>query len=130
MNYHAVVWLDHRLAKIIGFNLHSADRITRAIHSPSVAHIHHRAGTVGSGHAQNDPVFFQAIADDLQEYHEILLVGPAETKKALIAYLRREYPKLALHVAGTETLGRQTDGEIVEFAREFFKRADRMTPQI
>ena len=130
MSYHAVVWLDYRLAKIIGFNLHSAERMTRAVHGHGAPHIHHRAGTVGPGHAGNDPAFFQAIADDLQEYREILVVGPSGTKKALIAYLRREHPKLALHVAGAETLPQRTDGEIVEFAREYFKRADRMTPQI
>ena len=130
VNYHAVVWLDHRLAKIIGFKLHSADRMTRAIHSQGVPHIHHKAGTVGSGHVQSDPAFFRAIADDLQDYCEILVVGPAETKKALITYLWREHPKFAVHIAGNEPLGQQTDGEIVEFAREFFKRADRLTPHV
>jgi stalled ribosome rescue protein Dom34 len=130
MKYHAVVWLDYQLAKIIGFDMHDADRVIQTVHGHGDPHIHHKAGVVGSGHAHSDPAFFKAIADDLQDVQEILVVGPAETKQGLIAYLRRERPELALHITGSEPLGHSSDGEIVEFAREFFRRADRMTPQL
>lgn len=129
MKYHAVVWLDYRLAKIIGFDMHDPDRAVQTVHGHGEPHIHHKAGVMGSGHAPNDPAFFKAIADDLGDFREILVAGPAETKQALVAYLRRERPELALHITGSEPLGQSSDGEIVAFAREFFKRADRMTPQ-
>ena len=130
MNYHAVVWLDYQLAKIIGFNMRSADRMAWEIRSHGDPHIHHKAGVVGAGHAEYDPAFFRAIADELQDFHEVLVVGPAETKKALVTYLRRERPRQALHIAGSESMDQRTDGEIVDFARDFFRRADRMTPQV
>ena len=130
MRFHAVVWLDYRLAKVIGFDMRDADRAIQTVHGHGDPRIHHKAGVMGSGHAHSDPAFFKAIADDLRDFREILVVGPAETKNALIAYLRRERPELALHVAGSEPLGHASDGEIVEFAREFFRHADRMTPQL
>lgn len=129
MSYHAAVWLDYRQARIIGFDMHDADRAIQTVHGHGEPHIHHKAGVIGSGHTHGDPAFFEAIADDLGDFQEILVVGPAESKKALIAYLRRERPELALHIAGSEALGQSSDGEIVAFAREFFRRTDRMTPQ-
>ena len=110
--------------------MHDADRVLQTVHGHGAPHIHHKAGVMGSGHDHADPAFFKAIADDLGDFQEILVVGPAETKKALIAYLRRARPKLALHITGSEALGQSSDGEIVAFAREFFRRADRMTPQL
>lgn len=130
MNYHAVIWLDHRLAKIIGFNLRSSDWVAWEIHGHGDAHIHHKAGVVGAGHETDDPVFFRAIANKISDFREVLVVGPAETKKAFVTYLGRERPNQALRVAGSEALDRRTNGELADYARDFFKRADRMTPQL
>ena len=130
MNYHAAIWLDHRLAKIIGFNLRSSDWVAWEIHSHSDVHIHHKAGVVGAGRANQDLAFFRAIADKISEFQEVLIVGPAETKGDLVRYLKHERPAQALHVSGVEALERRTNGEIADYARDFFKHMDRMTPQI
>lgn len=129
MSFHAVIWLDHRLARIIAFDMHGAGRTVEVIESHGAPHIHHKAGTMGSGHAEDPPAYFQNIADQLQGFREILVLGPAEAKTALLTYLRRECPQLALHVTGSEAFDQHSDGEIVEFARAFFRRADRLTPQ-
>ena len=68
MRFHAVVWLDYRLAKIIGFDMHDADRAVQTVHGHSDPRIHHKAGVMGSGHAHSDPAFFKAIADDLRDF--------------------------------------------------------------
>ena len=129
MNFHAAVWLDHRLAKIIGFNLHSAEHDTQTVKSHSPEHLHHKAGTMGSGHAHDDPAYFKAIAHAIINFKEVLLLGPADAKSKLQNFLRREFPELAVHIVGNEAMEQQSDGEIVKFARDFFHRADRMTPQ-
>jgi stalled ribosome rescue protein Dom34 len=129
MHFHAVVWLDHRAASIVGFDLHSSAHHTQIIESNGPAHLHHKAGVAGSGHAHDDPSYFKSIADAMSGFREILIVGPADAKTGLQSYLRRERPELALHVAGNEAMGQRSDAEIVKFAQEFFKRVDRMTPQ-
>ena len=129
MTYHAVVWLDHRAAKIIAFNMRDNERAVQQVHDHAPARIHHKAGTMGSGHVQEDPSYFREIADKLQAFQEVLVLGPAEARTALMNYVRRQYPKLALHILGSETCAPESEGEIVETARQFFRHADRMTPQ-
>ena len=129
MHFHAVVWLDHRLAKIIGFNLHSAEHDTKTVSSTAAEPLHHKAGTMGSGHTHDDPAYFSAIAHAINNFKEVLLVGPADAKQKLQAFLRREFPELAVHIVGNEAMQQRSDGEILKFAREFFHRVDRMTPQ-
>src|SRR4029077_11598562 len=49
-HYHAVVWIDHREAKVFQFNATQVDRGTvRSTHPDQ--HIHHKANAAGSGHA-------------------------------------------------------------------------------
>ncbi len=129
MHFHAVVWLDHRLARIIGFNLHDDWHSLQKVESHGPAHIHHKAGVIGSGHEHDAPAYFQSIADALNGVREILISGPAQTKSELVSFLRLHNPEVAVHVVGAEPMDQRSDGEIIEFARAFFKRADRMTPQ-
>ena len=129
MSYHAAVWLDHKEARIIAFDMHDPDRTVQVVESHGAPRIHHKAGTMGSGHAHDAPAYFQHVADQLRGFREILILGPAEAKTGLMTYLRRECPQLALHITGSEAFDQHSDGEIVEFARAFFRRADRMTPQ-
>jgi stalled ribosome rescue protein Dom34 len=129
MHFHAVVWLDHRAARIIGFDLHSSAHETRIVESHGPAHLHHKAGVIGSGHAHDDHSYFTAIAEEMKGVREILIVGPADAKVHLQTFLRRQYPELAVHIVGSEAMEQQGDAEIVKFAHGFFHRADRMTPQ-
>lgn len=129
MHFHAAVWLDHRGARIIGLDIHSSAHDTRVVESNGPTHLHHKAGVIGSGHAQGDPSYFRAIADAMKGFREILILGPADAKVQLQTFLRRQYPELAVHIVGSEAMGQQGDSEIVKFAHEFFRRADRMTPQ-
>jgi stalled ribosome rescue protein Dom34 len=129
MYFHTVVWLDHHAARIIGFDLHSSAHETLIVESHGPAHLHHKAGVMGSGHAHDDHSYFAAIAEEMKGVREILIVGPADAKVHLQAFLRRQHPELAVHVVGSEAMGRQGDAEIVKFAHDYFQRADRMTSQ-
>jgi hypothetical protein len=59
----------------------------------------------------------------------ILITGPAGAKQELLTYLTEQQPGMAARVAGVEPLDHPTDGELVAFARKFFKAADRMHSQ-
>lgn len=127
-HFHAVVWLDHNEARIFEFG--GKDVGFQRIRNEKAGHIHHKSGAIGSGHAPVDGEYLAAIAKALGAAREILLTGPASAKTELSRWLDRHAPDIAERVVGVETLDRFTDGEIVAFARKFFARADRMTPQL
>lgn len=126
-HFHAVVWIDHREARIIGFDREGADEIQVKSHGPH--RIHHKAGTMGSGHEHDRPQFFHDVAAALADAGEILIAGPAQTKRELKAFLDSRAPDIAAKVLGVEPLDHLSDGEILAFARRFFRRIDHMTPQ-
>jgi hypothetical protein len=126
MHFHAVVWIDHRIAKILGFG--SGDPTCKVVESHGPHHIHHKAGEIGSGHLHDAPEYFEAVANALTGFREILIVGPAETKIEFKNVLDQK-PELAARVIGIKAMEHASDAEIVAFARSFFASADRMTPQ-
>ena len=126
-HFHAVVWIDHRVADIYGFGHDDVSHALVKSHGPH--RIHHKAGTVGSGHLHDKPDYFRQVAAALAGVKEILVLGPAETKTEFKSFLDAHDPALAARVLAVEPLDRQSEGEIVAFARRFFAHADRMTPQ-
>ena len=127
-HFHAVVWLDHSEARIFEFGAGEVE--FRRVRNEKAGHIHHKAGSIGAGHAPTDREYLAAVAKALDPVHEILLTGPAGEKTELMHWLSEHAPQIAERILGVETLDRSTDGEIVAFARKFFAREDRMTPQI
>ena len=66
---HAIVWLDHREATIIGYSLDTTDVVE--VHSEREdRRIHRRAGTLDSGKAADDHHFFDEIATRLAGVRE------------------------------------------------------------
>jgi hypothetical protein len=127
-HYHAVVWIDHRVAQIYGLGRDELSREFIKSHGPH--HIHHKAGTRdSSGHLHDKPSFFREIADSLTGAGAILIVGPAQTKTELKTFLDVHAPAIAARVVGVEPLDRESEGEVIAFARSILVRSDRMTPQ-
>lgn len=126
-HFHIVVWIDHRVAQIYELGREGTDR--EFVKSNGPHHIHHKAGSVGSGHERDKPAFFRDIAAHLAGAGAILIVGPAETKSELKAFLDAQAPAIAAKVIGIEPLEAESEGEIIAFAHKFFVRSDRMTPQ-
>ncbi len=78
-HFHAVVCIDH--AEALVFEIAQDDVSEHRIRlSDRHGNIHHKAGSVGSGHAQEDKPYFQAVAEALQSSHEILIVGHGTAK--------------------------------------------------
>lgn len=127
-HYHALVWIDHREAKVFQFDAADADRTT--VHSTHPhQHIHHKANSGDSGHAPVDKEFLNHVTQTLSQAGAILITGPANAKTELAAYIRHQHPDLAKRISGVEPLDHPTDGELVALARKFFKADDRMHSQ-
>ena len=126
--YHVAVWIDHKEAKIfsVGSDVHF-----KRVQNPSVdERVHHHAGSVGPGHQHEDAQYLRAVADALASAHEIVIFGPAQAKHELVEWINRHAPSIGDKVIGVETLDRATDGELVAFAKQYFRAKDRLTPQL
>jgi len=126
--YHAILWIDHKEAKV--FSIDSENRIANVENTAGDTHIHHRAGAMGSGHEHEDAHYLKAVANALATAHEIVVTGPAQAKLELMHWMKGNAPQTAVKVLGVETLDHPTDGELVAFAKRYFRAKDRMTPQL
>ena len=128
-HYHAVIWVDHREARI--FHLSTAE-VDRSVLHPDhpTKHIHHKANSIGSGHAQEDHNYLQAIVEAVSGSGAVLITGPANAKTELIKYIHQHSPQLMKTVVGIETVDHPSDAQIVAYARKYFEATDHMQPQI
>jgi stalled ribosome rescue protein Dom34 len=127
-HFHAVVWIDHREAKIFHFS--PTDANEKVVHpSDPHVHIHHHANSIGSGHAAEDQKFLHAVAAEMAKSKAVLIIGPANAKHELVKHIEAHDPTIAKIIAGVEAADHPGDGDIVAHARAFFKHADKTTPQ-
>lgn len=122
---HAVVWIDHSEAHIMSFSAEQA----QAKHIQAQAkhrNLHHKAGTVGSGHESENQAYYHAVGQGVAGAKELLIVGPSSAKLFLLKHLQKHDAALAANVVGLETVDHPTDGQLLAFARRYFQAADRM----
>jgi stalled ribosome rescue protein Dom34 len=125
-HYHAVIWIDHREARVFHFNIAEVDRVVLHPHDP-IRHIHHKANTIGSGHAPEDHEFLARVAEAVSDAGAILVTGPAAAKTELVKHIEKHVPALHAKIVGVETVDHPTDGELVDHARKYFA-ADHQVP--
>ena len=128
-HFHAVVWTDHKETRIFEFGTGGVEQ--HRIHAPDAqGNLHHKSGTVGSGHASVDKHYMKAIVDALKPNHEILIVGHGTARTELAHYIRDHVPALAPRILGVEAIDQPTEGQVLALARKFFEAKDRTTPQL
>jgi hypothetical protein len=128
-HYHAVVWIDHKLAKIVHFNTDSSE--PAVVHSSDPhQHLHHKANSVDSGHAPVDKKFLAHVAEAISHSGALLIVGPANAKTEFLAYLNHTHPAIAARISAVEPMDHPTDGQLLAYARHFFRADDRMRAQV
>ena len=128
-HYHAIVWIDHRDARIFHFDATDVDRMV--VHSHATGrHLQHKANTTGSGHKGVDKEYFDRVIAALTHTGAILLSGPANAKTELKNYIDEHNLEIAQRISGVETLDHPSDGALIALARRFFKADDRMHPQV
>ena len=121
-HFHAIVWIDHSRAKVFHVGLSGDDEITLHPHLPT-RHLHHKANSIGSGHAGLDKEFFAQVMNAVSDAGEILIIGPASPKSELAEYLRDKHPKTADRIVAVEAADHPGDPEIVAYAKRHFKIA-------
>ena len=126
MSYaHAVVWIDHRTARVISFSLDESE-VVEITSSTGEGRLHRKSGIPGSGHAADDIGFFDEVADEMKAATDVLIVGPGTAKKAFETHLQHRHADVARRIVGVETLDHPTDGELLAHARRFFRRLSQL----
>ncbi|MBG52469.1 MAG: translational machinery protein [Alphaproteobacteria bacterium] len=128
-HFHAVIWIDHHEARILEFDASDVNAATVRPHH-AAKHLHVKSGSASSWRASEDPKFFDDVSARLSGIHEILLVGPANAKLAFLKHLQKRHATVAEKIVGVETVDHPSDGQLVHYARNYFKNADRMLPQL
>jgi stalled ribosome rescue protein Dom34 len=126
-HYHAIVWIDHKQARVFHFNVEEATGAV--IHDHVARDVHSRDKRTGDRIEENKP-FFEDVAKAIADARAILIVGPAQEKDFFAKFLSQKHPTIRAHVEGVETADHPTDGELLDFARRYVKAADHMQPQI
>jgi stalled ribosome rescue protein Dom34 len=83
----------------------------------------------GAGHAAEDHAFLQAVAQSIADAGAVLVTGPANAKTELLKHISQHDPALMKIIVGVETVDHPSDGQLVAYARRYFKAEDRMLPQ-
>jgi|SRR5580698_9758074 stalled ribosome rescue protein Dom34 len=126
--YHAVIWIDHREARVFHFGLNEVERLVLHPDHPT-KHIHHKANSIGSGHVAADQEFLHAVAESVADAGSVLIAGPANTKTQLVEHIRSHDPGLVKAIAGVETVDHPSDAQLVAHAKKYLAAADRMRPE-
>ena len=127
-NCHAAIWIDHKHAEVIKFN-RTEDSEQTIRHRDAPAHIHHKAGCMGSGHVYEDNSYLSSVIDGIRDADQILIVGPSQVKWQLKSFINSREPEIAKRIAAVEPLDHPTEPEILALARNFFHAHARMAPR-
>ena len=118
-HHHAVVWIDHLEARVFHFNIDEVDRLVLHPHNPT-RHLHHKANSIGSGHASENHEYLQSVAEAFADAEAVLITGPSNEKTELVKHIERHLPALMARIAGVETVDHPTDSQLVALARRHF----------
>ena len=124
-HFHAVIWIDHREARVFHFNATDVERLVLHPDHPT-KHIHHKANSIGSGHVPPDHDYLQAVADSVADAGAVLITGPANAKTELADHIRQNDPALAKVIAGIETVDHPSNPQLIAYAKAYLKASDRM----
>src|SRR6478672_925863 len=127
-HFHSIVWIDHHEARVFHFSPTDVERLVIHPDHPT-KHIHHKANSIGSGHAAADHEYLHAVAESFAEAETVLITGPANAKTELVKHIHQHEPGKMKAIAGVETVDHPSDGSLVAYARKYFGAFDRMQPQ-
>jgi stalled ribosome rescue protein Dom34 len=133
MPAHAVVWIDHKEARVFYVQPETVGHVQpEAIDETTILspqhHIHRHPK--GRGEAKEHPDdarrFFHEVARSLDGSDTVLVIGPSSARLEFLKYAQDHDQPLHARIAGSATVDHPTDGEIVAYARKYFIASDRM----
>jgi hypothetical protein len=119
-HFHAIVWIDHSQAKVFHIGMSGEDEMVLHPHLPT-RHLHHKAGSIGSGHAGFDKAFLAQAMNAVSDAGEILIIGPAGAKTEFAKYLRVQHPEIGGRIVAVQAADHPSDREVVAYAKQYFK---------
>jgi stalled ribosome rescue protein Dom34 len=119
-HFHAIVWIDHSQAKVFHIGLSGGDEVVLHPHMPT-RHLHHKANSIGSGHAGFDKEFLAQVMNAVSDAGEILIIGPAGAKTELAKFIREKHTDIGSRIVAVQAADHPTDREIVAYAKQYFK---------
>lgn len=123
--FHALVWIDHREAKVFHFDAEHGDEvIVRNSHAHQ--NLHHKANSSDSGHVSVDKEYLQRVVAAISTAGAILVVGPGSAKAELRAYVQHVRPDIAARISKVESIDHPTEGQLLAHGRRFFAADERM----
>jgi stalled ribosome rescue protein Dom34 len=128
MTRHVVVWMDHKEARIFRIEPDSVDQTTVMAPLHNIHHKHPRGPEGIKDHPEDAKRFFHDVAQALEGALEVLVVGPSTAKLEWIRYVHRHDHALEARVVGVETVDHPTDGQLLAYAKTYFKRSDAIRP--
>ena len=117
--FHAMVWIDHRQAKVFHFDAeHDREVIIRNSHQHQ--NLHHKANSSDSGHAPVDKEYLHRVVAEVETAGALLIVGPGSAKTELRKYAQQFRPDVAARIRAVETVDHPSDGQLLAHGRKYF----------
>ncbi len=113
---HAVVFVDHKEARIYFPDGTSAEPEGRVLSKHKKEHDGHRPPL--------DKEAADALCTRVKDVEEILLVGPGSAKHELNTWIAEHHPDVSRRIVGVETVDHPTAGELKNLALKSFRRID------
>jgi stalled ribosome rescue protein Dom34 len=126
MPTHAVIWIDHKEARVFHVHAEAADETTVLAPQHHV-HRHPKGRGEAKEHPDDAQRFFAEVARAVDDVDAILIVGPSSAKLEFFRYAHEHERALEAKVVGIESADHPTDGQIVARAKSYFKASDRMS---
>ncbi len=125
MPKHIAIWIDHKEARLLRVDSAEIDEVS--VEATHHLHNKHPRGPEGDkNHPDDAKRFFHEAAHALEGAEEVLVVGPSTAKLEFLRYIHKHEHTLEPRIVGIETVDHPTDGQLVAYARQYFKHADRM----
>ncbi len=78
---------------------------------------------------REDYAFLQVVAQSIADAGAVLVTGPANAKTEVGKHISQHNLALMKIIVGVATVDHASDGQLVAYARRYFKAEDRMLPQ-
>lgn len=117
---HAVIWIDHKEARIVKLDAESARYEVEQVKSPAG---HHEKG---HGHLHADPKHLEDLARRLSAFEGVVLTGPGPAKDELAGFVEQKHPAWKAKIVKVESSDHPTDGQLADHGRRVLQAADRM----